>query len=353
MKKTVSVGLRKGAFSLLLFFTSTSESRIIPFFHFFNDVLMNIVNNPHDSVFKAAMADLRVAKEFFATHLPHTVLITIDLNTLKLQPNSYVDQSLKTGASDVLYKVNLKNGATAFLYLLCEQQSTVDPLMPFRVWQYIINIWADYLKSIKSNKVQLPLVYPVVFYTGTCAYSASNDIRDLIQAPKELIDEVLFERTFQFINVNQLDEEALKTQPWAGMLALMMKHVRDRDIAQFLRQIMGLLQALEQAQGTDYVVLLLNYCLKSGETRNIEEFVDTVKRGLSTEIGAKVMTIAQQFIEKGRVEGEAVGIAKGELMARRKLAQVALAENLPLVMIQKITHLTLEELKALQENTRH
>jgi predicted transposase YdaD len=117
------------------------------------------------------------------------------------------------------------------------------------------------------------------------------------------------------------------------------------------------------------VVLLLNYYLKSGETRNIEEFVDTVQKGLSAEVGEEVMTIAQQFIEKGKregiiegmsegmmegiSEGMAKGKAEGELAARKKLAQEAFAENLPLATIQKLTRLTLEELKALEASTQH
>jgi predicted transposase YdaD len=53
--------------------------------------------------------------DFFQTHLPPAIQEAIDLDSLTLQPNSYVDQSLKTVLSDILYKAKLKVGETAYL----------------------------------------------------------------------------------------------------------------------------------------------------------------------------------------------------------------------------------------------
>jgi Putative transposase, YhgA-like len=52
-------------------------------------------------------------------------------------------------------RVRLKGGEYAYLYLLCEHQSIASPLMPFRVWQYMINVWADHLKQHKDMKLSL------------------------------------------------------------------------------------------------------------------------------------------------------------------------------------------------------
>jgi predicted transposase/invertase (TIGR01784 family) len=93
---------------------------------------MDTIHCPHDSFFKSAMADLRVARDFFGHHLPPAVLAAIDLNTLKLWPNTYVDIVLSNSASDILYQVKIA-AKTAYLYVLCEHQSSVDPLMPFRL----------------------------------------------------------------------------------------------------------------------------------------------------------------------------------------------------------------------------
>ena len=56
---------------------------------------MGTLHNPHDKLFKSAMTDLRVARDFFSHHLPASILAAVDLNALKLCPNSYVDPTLQ------------------------------------------------------------------------------------------------------------------------------------------------------------------------------------------------------------------------------------------------------------------
>ena len=63
----------------------------------------------HDKAFKTTMSDIRVARDFFQEYLPESVLAIVNLNTLKLSKNSFVDEDLKEFSSDILYEVMLKN----------------------------------------------------------------------------------------------------------------------------------------------------------------------------------------------------------------------------------------------------
>lgn len=325
---------------------------------------MKTVLQAHDRFFKAALSDLRVAQDFLTLHLPEAIREAIEWDSLKLCPNSYVDKALKLTVSDVLYQARLKEAKeSVYLYVLCEHQSTVDPLMAFRIWQYVINIWADVLKQAagQNKPKQLPLIVPLLFYTGGAAYTGSQDLRELIQAPPALIDQALFKQTFQLIDVNHLSDDELQRQQWAGMLAFIMKHIHARDILVFLKQIMGPLQRLEQAGGTDFIVLLLNYCLNTGETLNVEEFVSVVQQGLSPQIGEKVMTIAEQLIQKGKLEGiaegeirgEIKGELKGQIKALNKIAVRAFKQGLALSIVQQLTGLSIEELQIIQKKFIH
>src|SRR5260221_13745030 len=101
---------------------------------------MATITCPHDKLFIAAMADIRVAQDFFKHYLPKAALDLIDLSTLKPYPNSYINQSLQLSGSDVLYEAII-DGQIGYIYILCEHQSSVAALMPFRLWQYMIGIW--------------------------------------------------------------------------------------------------------------------------------------------------------------------------------------------------------------------
>ena len=189
---------------------------------------MRIIKNPHDRLFKNAMSDPRVASEFFGEHLPALVRAAIDLSSLALSPNSYVDEALRESSSDLLYKAQI-HGQSAYVYLLCEHQSTVDTLMPLRLWQYMGRIWAEHLKQspgtqdptqIKPER-PLPLIIPLVFYNGPTAYIGARHMRALINAPEALID--LMYEPFHLIDAHEIPDETLRAQKipsWLSTLFL-------------------------------------------------------------------------------------------------------------------------------------
>ena len=93
---------------------------------------MKIVH-AHDKFFKTSLSNVQVAKSFFQHHLPSTVQSYLDFNSLELQPVTYINHALQSSASDILYKVNyLKSKSAAYICILSEHQSSIDPLMAFR-----------------------------------------------------------------------------------------------------------------------------------------------------------------------------------------------------------------------------
>jgi predicted transposase/invertase (TIGR01784 family) len=84
------------------------------------------VYQPHDSIFRAALSDIRVAQEFLTCYLPEQLSSSIDFCTLKLQPDSYIDSQLKRSQSDVLYEAQI-NDKQGYVYLLFEHFSQSSP----------------------------------------------------------------------------------------------------------------------------------------------------------------------------------------------------------------------------------
>jgi predicted transposase/invertase (TIGR01784 family) len=278
-------------------------------------IRMSIVQSPHDKLFKSAMGDLRVAREFFEHYLPPAVQAVVDLSSLALESSTYVDKSLNLLNSDMLYQVNIA-GKMGYLYLLCEHQSSVDPLMPFRLWQYIVAIWAAHLKKTQSET--LPLVFPMVFYHGQGPYTGPRNIQSLIDAPADLIQR-LFD-PFHLIDSHDLSDEALREQTWAGIMAFILKHARARDFMVFMKPFINMLNALDNESGsTPYQVTLINYLLAVGKTSKTEDFVDALKEGLSPQTGENVMSIANQLIEHGREQ---------ERQAARSMASQLIEEGI-------------------------
>ena len=141
------------------------------------------IPNPHDRFVQKIFSRPEEAKAFFKSYLPEAILDIIQLETLEKLSSYYVDESLSEFRSDILFSVDtiMRNGA--YIYLLFEHQSTVDSLMPFRVLQYEVNIWHDWLTKQKadgSNPTTLPAIFPLILYHGKTKWDVSLEFVNLM-----------------------------------------------------------------------------------------------------------------------------------------------------------------------------
>ncbi len=261
---------------------------------------MTLVNTPHDHFFKDAMTNLTVAKEFFERHLPALVQSQLNLETLALQSGSYIDQSLKRTASDVLYTVDYASQpGFGYLYVLTEHQSSVDMLMPLRLWRYIISIWSTHLKKYPGSK--LPAVIPLVFYNGPQIYDGPRDIRELIEAPPELIDQFLL-KPFDLVDVSTIPDEEIRQKQWCGLLEYAMKCSRAKEALNYVETFIELLKGVCQSGGIDYGTVALQYFITQTETNEPGKLLKTLEQGLNEE-GQIMATVAQYLREQGMQQG--------------------------------------------------
>ncbi len=288
---------------------------------------MSVIHNPHDHFFRGAMINRKVAKEFFEYHLPLEVRAYLDLNTLEFQPGVYVNKALEGSASDVLYKVNyLKKPGSAYLYVLVEHQSSVEHMMSFRLWQYIFSIWHELVKkNVKESQnksYRLPLVIPLVFFNGPEKYNGVRDIRDLIAAPKELI-ESFFLQPFHLIDLHEISDKELRERQWSGLMEQSMKYVRAKEISHYIQSILDSVKFAWHQGDADFSEFVLKYVLSQAKTADPERLVEILKTGLAEEgniMGTLVDYLTQQNkavwlqsgLEQGLEQGLERGVQKGE-----------------------------------------
>lgn len=283
---------------------------------------METIISPHDRYFRSAMADLRVAKDFFYHHLPEKIRNKIDLNSLKLRKESYIDKQLKLNITDILYSVNVQQ-KSGYIYLLVEHQSTADVLMPFRMLKYIFAIMDQHLKGSK-DKI-LPLVIPMVFYHGQPRYPHSTNILDLFAENKQLAEEIVF-KPFQLIDMSNVSDEEIRQRQWCGIMEFVTKHIFARDFLPHLYRIKSNLKLLDQWEGNDYIVKTMFYAYTSGNISDEKAFVEVIREALSPKTGEEIMTLAELHTQRGRQEGIKVGkkeVAYNLLHRGYSVAQVA------------------------------
>jgi predicted transposase/invertase (TIGR01784 family) len=201
----------------------------------------SVIHQPHDKFIKLSFGEPKVAQEFFSEHLPPALLQVIDLTTLQLQKQTFIDEHFKNSEADIIYSVQIADNI-GYLYILCEHQSTVDSWIAFRLWNYRIRLMEVHCKKYPDQP--LPLVYPLVIYTGQASWNAPLNIIELFGTQQTLAEEWFF-KPFQLLDIHQLNDEDICRREWCGLVEFALKYKQVRDFAQFLKTALPWIHEIE------------------------------------------------------------------------------------------------------------
>lgn len=296
----------------------------------------------HDEIFKKSMENPVVAKEFLETYLPEEIKSIVDIKSLKLEKESYVEETLRSSMSDVLFSVKF-NGRRGYLYTLLEHQSKPDEMMGFRLFKYMLNI-CDRHMILNPEERKMPLVYPIVLYNGKEKYNVAQDLWSVFQE-KELAKR-FWNENHQVINLHEISDEKIMEKAWLGMLQFFLKYIFEKNLINRWKQVSGLLpEIIQNEAGYDYIKTILYYTLPNIEKEDKIELQKLLSTTLNPEQEEKIMTsLAQSWFSQGEAEGE----VKGEVKATKKIAISMLRQKVDLDRISGFTGLSKEALLKLQ-----
>lgn len=93
--------------------------------------------------------------------------------------------------------------------ILLEHQSSEDNSLPIRIFKYLGLVW-DHLRK-NSNRLSIPLVYPLIIYNGLRPYSSSLNFSDLIEpAVSRELFENFFNKPFQLVDLTRIEDNTLR-----------------------------------------------------------------------------------------------------------------------------------------------
>lgn len=120
---------------------------------------MDDPGNFHDHFFREIAKDPVAASGLLENFLPPDVRAMVDMDSIELQKDSFVEPDLRAYYSDLLFRVRLAE-AVGYVYFLIEHKSHPDRFVHLQVLNYIKPVW-----GMRKGEA-LPLVIPVVVYHG-------------------------------------------------------------------------------------------------------------------------------------------------------------------------------------------
>lgn len=303
---------------------------------------------PHDAAFKAFLTHPDTAREFIELHLPPALRDLCDLRTLKLESGSFVEESLNAFYSDVLYSLKTASGE-GYIHVLIEHQSTPDRHMAFRLMRYAV---AAMQRHLDAGHHKLPLVIPVLFYTGRrTPYPYGTNWLDDFDDPQ--LAERLYSEAFPLVDVTVIPDDDIMHHRSLAALTLLQKHIHRRNLADLQDRLAATL--VSGCLTGQQLSSLINYLLLAGEVDDAEAFVRNLARKMPL-YEDQLMTIAEQLeqkgleqglkkgleqgLEKGLEKGLKKGLETGRQEGKREVARNLILKGMEMQLVKELTGLS-------------
>ena len=280
---------------------------------------ISTTSTPHDAVFKSFLRHPDTARDFIDIHLPAPLRKLCDLTTLKLEPNSFIDEDLRQYYSDLLWSVKTQEGA-GYIYVVIEHQSKPEELMAFRMMRYSIAAMQNHLDA---GYKELPLVIPMLFYHG-CRSPYPYSLCWLDEFAEPAIARKIYSSAFPLVDITVVPDDEI------------MQH-RKMALLELVDQIVSLL--VTGNTNDRQLKALFNYVLQTGDAQRFRAFIGEIAERAPQE-KEKLMTIADRLREEGQNDGLILGKREEAL----RIAQEMLERGLDRELVLTLTRLSPEEL---------
>jgi len=280
----------------------------------------------HDAAVRSFFEDHRLAAEIFTFILPREVAEAIDMGVLRERKDRYTDSDLRWSGTDVSFDARMREIPVA-LYMMLDHQSSVDRMMPLRLWQNIGRLWYTEV-SVHEGRRTLPFVLPMVLTNAPDLWTAPTDIGMLIEGagrwPAAFAD-LMPRLPYVVSDLRAMTNEALASanlSPSSRLFLLALRNGKHPDIVAMFDSWRWLLDATGDEPGglrvkrivVAYLALVApdmtqETMMHIGQTAGFEP--EWIRHSFAWKQ-------LQQGLAKGREEGLSEGLARGREEGREE-----------------------------------
>jgi predicted transposase/invertase (TIGR01784 family) len=253
----------------------------------------------HDRFFRKSFGQVEVARNYLEEYLPAEVSALLNLDTLSLTEDTFIDEEMQQHQADLLYQVRLHDGQSAYVYFLFEHKSYPDRLVALQLLRYLVRFWEQ---QADAGQFPLPPIMPLVVYHGERPWPYRTTFEALIEGP-EALQPYLPQFQYYLSDFSHLSDETIRGEILLRVNLAVLRSIFDPDLQQELDRLIDLIfQLRNQQTGLEYIRTILYYLSEATERVSREDLQKALLRQGTQ--GENVMaTIAQEFIQQGVEQG--------------------------------------------------
>lgn len=299
---------------------------------------MSEVNNPHDRLIRETLQDKIEAISFFRRTLPPEVVELLDLEKLELSESSFVSEELKAEQTDLLFRIPLRSGNQASIYILFEHKSYLDNTIYIQLLGYLTEIY----RSQQRNAEKLSVVIPFVFYHGEKEWKLGENFLHQFKITKE--ENIHLRQFIPDFKIDLFDLSGMEIQEKLESITLqvifgVVQRIREGE-EKFQKSLPALFSLLLEIGEESKRVALLNklllyiYNVRDSKPSVLKKMLHLSRLERYEELA---MTTAEKLIQEGKLEGK----LEGKIEDARKM----FAKGIDLNTVLEITDLTEKDLR--------
>ena len=240
--------------------------------------------------------------------------------------------------ADIVYKYKDKN-----IFFLIEHQTKIDYTMPYRILEYEIAIMksAVDIRKIKNKEYKLPLVVPIVLYTGKKKWDAKR----YLEESQETLDGVKIKAgNYNLVDINDFTkEELLQGKTLTSKIMLLEKSESTEETIEMLEKIIPGIKEEDEDLLKRIISILFGEKIGEEKTKKLIEKIDGGEEKMLALVDM-IRNENKMYINMGRKEG----IKEGKKQTYLEIAKNLLKLKMPISQISEITKLPKEEIEKLK-----
>ncbi len=290
------------------------------------------IYHKHDKIFREILEDKKEVASFINKALKiengQSALKETDIEKYN---RKFVTHNFKYAETDIVYR---KKGEDIFF--LIEHQSTIDYSMPYRILMYSLEIMKSMIdeKQLKKKTYKLPMVYPIVIYTGSKKWNVETYIEDKQQKIPGCEPVRFYE--YNVIDINEYtEEELLQDEMFLSKLMFLEKAKTSQKVIENLNKIVKedlteknklFLKRIiyhifsKDIEEKEMKELMDKLQIKKGENSMVEELL---RKGFKEEFERLRRIDRKEAIREGKKEGIKQGKKEGIKQGRKEGIEIA------------------------------
>ena len=251
-------------------------------------------------------------------------MMNLTENDLELINKEFTTVQFDTYESDLIYKVNTKEG-TIYLFFLLELQSYNDFTMPFRLLVYMIAIWMDYFKNCDKNvrkqkDFRLPAIMPIVLHNGEKNWTASRNFKEMI-AHANVFGDYVVNFKYELVSINELTTMKIKnSNTLIDNIFLADKKKTRKEWIDGIPELIRRIREMNKDDFNEWITWFFNV-IKALNEEERNKLIEQLREGDEKDMCSSLEMLLNREKAEGRAEGKEEGKAEGKAEAVLELLE--------------------------------